>query len=649
VAFRIGRRPTAFGLAIAIATISSVIAVVVVLLAVQPAPVDESYFYPVDAARFEAVSAVAFVLLAIALRRRQEAAAYALTAAACFVAGWGIQAVWQNSITACTPMFELALLGSLALIPAPTAVLSIFASTAPRRLAPWIPKLLGATIAATVIAICVDAFAQASRWSGDCLDIPRSGTLDGLLAELTTPLPIFIPLAAGILGSVRNEALRFTPGSTASPRRAPTRGLFAGFGLALLAGLGLAVAWALAPGGGSPSFLLPLLAALIGIVAARWSAFVGWSVLAVSVGLSAFVILNDAVESAVGELVLLEPGASWTPPAAWVAEIGLATGISIVAVVLASNSLIAARAAMPGRPARVTPGPMLLSLVALAAITWEAVSWWLTSSDTNEVWLVVPLWTTVTAIEFLTVALVIAAAEAARGRLVPAVAEAEAVARRPLRPFRYLETLAIEALTGRAGLRRAATAAERARLASDLHAELLPSLAEVAAQHEAGASREDVAARLRRLEREVRDLMAERRLVVLEEFGILEAIEWLLGRAEERASVEIELAVDDRTTTQRPPRDVERAAFRIAQLAVENALQHASPTRLALEVLARADQVRISVSDNGRGFGDPAADPTRDHLGMADMRSQAADVHGDVRFVLPPAGGTTVTFAWPAA
>ena len=113
--------------------------------------------------------------------------------------------------------------------------------------------------------------------------------------------------------------------------------------------------------------------------------------------------------------------------------------------------------------------------------------------------------------------------------------------------------------------------------------------------------------------------------------------------------MEVQLSVDDRTTTLRPPREVERAAFRIAQLAIENALQHAAPTRLELAVLARSDEVRISVADDGRGLSTAAGDRSRDRMGISDMRSQAADVHGDVQVVTPPTGGTTVTFAWPAA
>ena len=259
-----------------------------------------------------------------------------------------------------------------------------------------------------------------------------------------------------------------------------------------------------------------------------------------------------------------------------------------------------------------------------------------------------PYWAMYMSIAVLSAVLVIGAVEAARARLVPAIAEAEATARRPLRPFRYLETIAIETLTGRASVRRSATAAERSKLASDLHAQILPSLAEIRSRYESGAPDAEVADRLRELEQDVRDLMAERRLVVLEEFGIVEAIEWLVGRAEERAAMDVQLSIDDRSTTLRPPREVERAAFRIAQLAVENALQHAAPSRLELQVLARDDEVRISVVDDGRGFTSPVSMRDRDHLGISDMRSQAAEVHGDVSVVSRATGGTMVTFAWPA-
>jgi signal transduction histidine kinase len=627
---------SSFRLAAAIGAICSFVAVVIVLLNPTAPPIENPV--PVDLARFEAASAVAFTLIALALRRRQEAAAYALLAAACVFAGGAIDALWSNSVTAQSPAFPLRVLVGAAMVPAPTAILAIFASTPPRRFARWTPAVLAALVGATILAVAIEIWIELSGWDGESLGYDYSSPFAGWVSMFNSVLAAGPPLVLAMLGSVRNEALRQVPGS-APPRvaRPASRALLAGFALALP--IAFALAWAaLEPLEFQESMLLPMLLGLIGIAATRWSAYLAWMALAISFGLSAGTVLAAADEIAIGQFVS-GSAPPWVPTNAWLAPIALGSLVLILAFAAASIALRAARSAMGGR-ARATPGPLALTMVMVGLTVWFQLLVYVGNGIIIATWFLVLGWGGL---------LAIAAAEGARGRLVPAIAEAEAVAGRPLRPLKYLDTVVVEALTGRASLRRAATAAERSKLASDLHAELLPSLAEVAAQHEAGASKEEVALRLRRLGDEIRDLMAERRLVLLEEFGLVEAIEWLLGRAEERESLDIDLAVDERTTPERPPREVERAAFRIAQLAVENALQHGSPTRLALQVLARSDSVRISVTDDGRGIGDAPGQTGRDHTGIADMRSQAADVRGDVQVVAPPTGGTTVTFAWPAA
>ena len=102
--------------------------------------------------------------------------------------------------------------------------------------------------------------------------------------------------------------------------------------------------------------------------------------------------------------------------------------------------------------------------------------------------------------------------------------------------------------------------------------------------------------------------------------------------------------MDPATTDERPPRAVERAAFRVAQLAVENVVRHAGATRVVLGVLTSAGAVRVVVTDDGRGF-DPAAPTTG--FGLADMRLQAAEAGARVEVGAVDGGGTRVTFGWP--
>jgi signal transduction histidine kinase len=146
----------------------------------------------------------------------------------------------------------------------------------------------------------------------------------------------------------------------------------------------------------------------------------------------------------------------------------------------------------------------------------------------------------------------------------------------------------------------------------------------------------------------MRGIVAERRLVILEEFGIVQALEWLAERAEERAPVAVELTVDPGTREARPPREVERAAFRVAQLALDNALLHAEPSRVSVEVLSEPSRLLLRVEDDGQGLEPGASErAARDnHQGMADMRLQADLVRARLDVMSARPGGTVVRFDW---
>ena len=635
-----GSRTTPVAIAAVVAGLCvAAAAVVLAIVSAGSPPIGESSYGLVHAG-FQAASGGILIPLALRLRGRQEAIAFALLAGACLLAGWAMQEFRYDPISGrLLPWIDL--LAGLALVPAPTAIVAVFASTPPRRLANLAPIVLAIVVGISVVAVIGQS---AIREHG----ASYSGIGQSLVDAFSSSLVTIAVVAMAALGSIRNEAQRFVA-TTSAPRRDPA--VPRRLGYFLIAALTVSVLVAAGgfqfPGAAQGHTLLPLLAALVAIIGARWSAYVSWAALAMSLAIGASVIFGGALDIEVQKIVE-DPEAPWVPNALWLLLAGLSLIVVVLGIAAASSAVI--EATKPGAERRDHPNrdEWTLTAAAVGAAAWATAAWLVGGGAGLEAPLLEgPFWATYMAITVLACLLVIGAAEAVRRRLVPAIAEAEATARRPLRPFRYLETVAIETLTARAALRRSAVAAERSRLASDLHAQILPSLADIRARYESGAADADVAIRLRELEHDVRDLMAERRLVVLEEFGIVEAIEWLVGRAEERASTDVHLSVDDRSTALRPPREVERAAFRVAQLAVENALQHAAPSRLELQVLARADEVRIAVVDDGPGMLSPAADRERDHLGISDMRSQAAEVHGDVTVVSPASGGTTVTFAWP--
>jgi len=101
------------------------------------------------------------------------------------------------------------------------------------------------------------------------------------------------------------------------------------------------------------------------------------------------------------------------------------------------------------------------------------------------------------------------------------------------------------------------------------------------------------------------------------------------------------------------PAAVDLAAYRIVQESLTNAIRHAGPATAAVSVGYRHDELRIEVTDTGRG---PAADtgasegpsegPSEGH-GLAGMRERAATVGGTLETGPGPAGGFRVVARLP--
>jgi signal transduction histidine kinase len=204
-----------------------------------------------------------------------------------------------------------------------------------------------------------------------------------------------------------------------------------------------------------------------------------------------------------------------------------------------------------------------------------------------------------------------------------------------------------ELVPGQAAAQAAAVETERVRLAGDLHAVVLPALRRAIAEVEAGAPVEALAGRLRTVDLELERLMADRWPVVLEAFGLVEALEDLAERTEADGAVHVGLEVE--AAAGRPRPEIERAAWRVAQLAIDNAVRHAAATEIAIVVGVAPDRVRVSISDDGRGI-DPS-DPVRPGArGLNDIARRAKAVGGSVVIESSTAAGsgTVVRFDWPA-
>ncbi|MDQ3127923.1 MAG: hypothetical protein M3Q66_05635, partial [Chloroflexota bacterium] len=200
---------------------------------------------------------------------------------------------------------------------------------------------------------------------------------------------------------------------------------------------------------------------------------------------------------------------------------------------------------------------------------------------------------------------------------------------------------------GQADLDETTRTAERSRLAGDLHAVVLPSLRQAIAEAEAGGDPDTLARHLRTVDLELERLMADRWPVVLEAFGLVAALEDLAERIEADGGLKVEIDVE--RAGERPPVAIERTAWRVAQVALDNVVRHAAATTVTITVGVDADRVALAIADDGRGIQTGVAGTTRPGArGLADATRRAATIGATIRLEPRPGGGTAVAFHWQA-
>ncbi|HEY8439307.1 MAG TPA: ATP-binding protein [Candidatus Limnocylindrales bacterium] len=206
-----------------------------------------------------------------------------------------------------------------------------------------------------------------------------------------------------------------------------------------------------------------------------------------------------------------------------------------------------------------------------------------------------------------------------------------------------------EMIPGQAATDEAVHEAERSRLASDLHAVVLPTLRRAIAAAEAGDDLDALARHLRAVDLELERLMADRWPVVLEAFGLVRALEDLAERLESDGAPPIAIDVVDGDEGVRQPPDVERAAWRFAEVTLDNAVRHALATSITVTVAAAPDRLRVRVADDGRGLASSDRPRRSGGRGLPDAQRRAAAVGATVDLAVNTGGGTAATFSWSSS
>ncbi len=144
----------------------------------------------------------------------------------------------------------------------------------------------------------------------------------------------------------------------------------------------------------------------------------------------------------------------------------------------------------------------------------------------------------------------------------------------------------------------------------------------------------------------IRNVMAELHPPVLSDYGLAAALRWYAERMKQQTGLEV--LVEGELIEPRLSLAHSAALFRIAQEALTNVVKHAGVNRAKIVLQALPNEIRLEISDQGRGFN--LASPTRDekpHWGLTTMRERAKLLDGRLEIDSSPGGGTKIIVQIP--
>jgi len=204
--------------------------------------------------------------------------------------------------------------------------------------------------------------------------------------------------------------------------------------------------------------------------------------------------------------------------------------------------------------------------------------------------------------------------------------------------------------------RMSAVVEERSRMAREIHDTLAQSFAGIALQLESalhGLRSEGESAPVTMALQMARQSRREahRSIAALRTLHTDQSLENMLRKVlrQQVSESHVELTVSSQGTAERLTGEAEGQVLRIAQEGVANAIQHATPTRIAVRLLFDDRKLVMEIEDDGHGFEVSAAPASEEgHFGITGMRERAASMKADLT-ILSGSLGTRILLTVPIA
>ena len=195
---------------------------------------------------------------------------------------------------------------------------------------------------------------------------------------------------------------------------------------------------------------------------------------------------------------------------------------------------------------------------------------------------------------------------------------------------------------------------ERERLAQEIHDGPVQDLHGLhmqlnAAARTNGDQLETIGDELMRVTGELRAMSADLHPPALQQFGLPAALRSHADRLRDRTSdLQVDLDLPDEAPSL--PEPVALSLFRVAQEAMNNAVQHGNANHIRVRLQCANDTVELDVEDDGVGFTPPDDWHTladQDHYGLLGMQERAEAIGADLDISAASGEGTHICLRGP--
>ena len=140
----------------------------------------------------------------------------------------------------------------------------------------------------------------------------------------------------------------------------------------------------------------------------------------------------------------------------------------------------------------------------------------------------------------------------------------------------------------------------------------------------------------------IRDIALLLRPSMLDDLGLIPALEWQAREVSRRTGIKVEVAAEN--VPDSLPDDVRTCIYRVVQEALQNVSRHSGAKSAVIVVRNDVGSLSLTVADDGRGF-----DLQRRGLGMMGMEERVRQLGGRLEVESAPGKGATLRVSLPIA